>query len=65
MLLSRFEVFNKRSEGPSRWETGRCNLDMKDFMKEVVNILSPFMGFYANLVPAFLWRWNSREEWKL
>ena len=50
-----------------RWafKTGSCNFDTKDFMKEMVNAPSPLMGFYAALVPAFLWRWNSREEWKL
>ena len=37
-------------------------LDMKDFMKEMVNTLSPLMGLYSDLVPAFLWRWNSRED---
>ena len=68
-LLSWCEVFNKLSEGPLRWETGRCILDMKDFMKdfmkEIVNAPSPLMGFYGDLVPPFLWGWNSREEWKL
>ena len=63
-LLFRCKVFNKPLEGPSRWETGRCILDMKDFMK-MVNAPSPLVGFYADLVPAFLWGWNSREEWKL
>ena len=52
----------KRSEGPSRWETGRCILDMEDLRKEMVNTSSPLMGFYADFFPAFLWRWNSREE---
>ena len=40
-------------------------LDMKDFMKEMVNTLSPPMDLYADLVPAFLWRWNSREDWEM
>ena len=35
-------------------EMGRCILDMKDFMKEMVNASNPLMGFYADLVPAFL-----------
>ena len=63
LLIQRFQ--KKRSEGPSRWETGRCILDMEDLRKEMVNALSTLMGFYADFVPAFLWRWNSREEWKL
>ena len=55
--------FQKMVGGPSRREMERCLLEMKDFMKELVIAPSPLMAFYADLVPAFLWRWNSREEW--
>ena len=54
--------FQKQSVKPMRWERGRCILDMKDFIKEMVNASIPLMGFYADLIPTFFCRWNSREE---
>ena len=52
-MFSRCEVFNKWSERPLRWETGRCILDMKDFMKEIVNAPSPH-GFLCRFGPCIL-----------
>ena len=47
------------------FEMRGCILKMKDFMKEMVIAPSLLMGFFADLVLAILWRWNSREDWKL